>query len=233
MSLAEFDLRYLKAIPAVIGVDEAGRGPLAGPVCAAAVYLDRDFYASSWNREYGPLINDSKQLPESVREEIYDTILETGVGQIHFACHMASVDEIENLNILGATRLAMARCIQSLLDDTVCPAREIYEGEASLFGMATGPACAHVLVDGKPLKPFPHLHTAIVKGDGKSLAIALASIIAKVTRDRFMRKQAEEYPEYGFVTNKGYGTKAHIAALKSAGPCKLHRMSFLTQILSA
>lgn len=233
MSLAEFDLSFLAEAPAVIGVDEAGRGPLAGPVCAAAVCLDRGFFESGWYRDFGALVNDSKQVPESVRENLYDAILETGDGLIHHACHMATVAEIEALNILGATRAAMERCINHLLDDAHCPAMEICEGADSLFRFASGEARARVLVDGRPLKPFPHVHTAIVKGDGKSMSIALASIIAKVTRDRHMREQAALYPEYGFTTNKGYGTRAHIAALKSSGPCKLHRMSFLTQILSA
>ena len=243
MKLANFDLRFLEQVSAIIGVDEAGRGPLAGPVCAASVYLDKVFYESAWASEYGAEINDSKRLKESVRERIFDAVCTAPKGLIHFACHFATVKDIELLNILGATRKAMAQCIDELKYRTTCNYSEAFDGEDPLtevavrqgwlFQKSTDSSIAHVLVDGKPLKPFPHPHTAIVKGDAKSLAIALASIIAKVTRDRYMHKQAEAYPEYGFISNKGYGTPRHIAALKSAGPCKLHRMSFLSQILSA
>jgi ribonuclease HII len=242
MNLAEFDLDFLETVPAVIGVDEAGRGPLAGPVCAAAVYLDKAFYESRWAIEFGPEINDSKQLKETAREKIFDAVEQAKDGLIHFACHMVTVKEIEKLNILGATRKAMALCIDELRSRSSCNFSRVFEGQgppsqsparqASLFQETTGEPAAQILVDGKPLKPFPHPHTAIVKGDAKSLAIALASIIAKVTRDRYMLEQAESYPEYGFTSNKGYGTPKHIAAIKSVGPCKIHRMSFLSQILS-
>ena len=233
MQLHKFDQQHLEDVPAVIGVDEAGRGPLAGPVSAAAVYLDKRFYQSEWVLEYGSEINDSKQLKEEARERLFEAILQADEGLIHFASFMADIDDIESLNILGATRKAMANCIEQLQVLNVCPFTEPDEGSDWLFRESSGNTVARILVDGKPLKPFPYVHTAIVKGDGKSLAIAMASIIAKVTRDRYMQQQAERYPEYGFTSNKGYGTKKHIEALKSHGPCKIHRPSFLNNILSS
>ena len=242
MRLAKFDQQYLASVPAIIGLDEAGRGPLAGPVCAAAVYLDRGFYESDWFGEYGPEINDSKQLKEARREYIYEAVEKTGGDFIHYSCHMVSVEEIESLNILGATRKAMELCVKELRSKSDCRFRTALAAEdpvsqdrarqAWLFGHSQWDAVAHILVDGKPLQPCTFRHTAIVRGDGKSLAIALASILAKVTRDRYMRDQAKTYPEYGFISNKGYGTPKHIAALKACGPCKLHRMSFISRILN-
>ncbi|MDA0349756.1 MAG: ribonuclease HII [Verrucomicrobia bacterium] len=241
MNLAEFDIQFLKEVPAIIGVDEAGRGPLAGPVCAAAVYVDRSFYESSWFREYAHEVNDSKQLKEGTRERLFDAIEEQTAGLMSTACHMVSVQDIETLNILGATRKAMALCVEELMAQSTCPFECVVEGgdlpsdsaarQELLFSNSSRKGSARVIVDGKSLKPFPYAHTSIVKGDGKSLAIALASIVAKVTRDRYMRNQAKMYPEYGFTSNKGYGTPKHLTALKTMGPCKLHRMSFLTQIL--
>jgi ribonuclease HII len=182
-------------------------------------------------------------MKASAREKIFEVIQDKGGGLIHFACHMVSVKDIEKLNILGATRKAMALCVDELKSRSNCNFSQVDEGgdppslstagQSWLFPKADEPFVAQILVDGKPLKPFPHAHTAIVKGDGKSLAIAMASIIAKVTRDQYMLEQAKLYPDYGFDSNKGYGTPKHIAALKSLGPCKLHRMSFLTQILSS
>jgi ribonuclease HII len=232
MPLASFDQQFLTSVPALVGVDEAGRGPLAGPVCAAAVYLQKGFYKSDWARRYAAEINDSKQLKQDTREKIFNAIPEAEEGLIQVACHMASVEEIEELNILGATRLAMTRCIEALLSRQSCSFDHVFEGEDWLLQHGRHQEMAQVLVDGRPLKPFPYTHTAIVKGDGKSLAIALASIVAKVTRDHYMVKQAEQYPEYGFTTNKGYGTAKHRAALLRLGPCTIHRPSFLTQILT-
>ena len=230
--LTAFDQRCLDKVPAIIGVDEAGRGPLAGPVCAAAVYLDQSFYSSDWLQEYAEEINDSKQLQEPARERVFDALLEEAADLVCWTCHLVSVEEIETLNILGATRKAMALCLDELKKKSNCCFEQAYEGEGWLFQSSDDPGIAQILIDGNPLKPFPYEHTAIVKGDGKSLSIALASIIAKVIRDRYMCEQAELYPEYGFVANKGYGTPGHIAAIKESGPCKLHRMSFLSHILS-
>ena len=233
MGLDEFDLHFLETVPALIGIDEAGRGPLAGPVSAAAVYVNRAFYDSSWHRQFASQINDSKQLKESDREAVFEAMSAIPEGLIHYTCCMVEVEEIECLNILGATRKAMALCLDQLRSNDACPFEIPFEEEDWLFQNPRNPSIAQVLVDGRPLKPFPYPHTAIIKGDGKSLAIALASIIAKVTRDRFMQEQAPVYPNYGFETNKGYGTSKHIAALKACGPCKIHRASFLGQILSS
>lgn len=230
-TFADHDLRYLEEVPAIIGIDEAGRGPLAGPVSAAAVHLDKTFFDSNWFFEYAKEVNDSKQLSEAARERIFDAIGKADAGLISSACCMLPVKEIEKLNILGATRRAMAICVAKLMKDPVCRFDSVYEGSDWLFRAVSNEGVGRILVDGKPLKPFRYSHTAIVKGDGKSMAIALASIIAKVTRDRYMRRQAKRYPEYGFESHKGYGTAKHVAVLKEIGPCKLHRMSFLSQIL--
>ena len=235
--LAEFDRQFLATAPAVIGLDEAGRGPLAGPVCAAGVYLEDAFYRTDWFVRYGQEIDDSKRLSEARRERIYAAVEKTGRDVLHFSCRMVSVEEIESLNILGATRKAMELCLEDLQSNASCPflsatdaPRSIEAGQGRLPGYSSCGGTARILVDGRPLKPFAYPHTAIVKGDGKSLAIALASIVAKVTRDRYMREQAKRYPEYGFSTNKGYGTAGHMAKLKELGPCRLHRKSFIRGI---
>ena len=187
VELFEFDKEYKKVI---IGVDEAGRGPLAGPVVAAAVkiidYDDRFL-----------LINDSKKLSAKKREELFSIIMEkckVGVG-------ISTVEEIDEINILNATFEAMKRAIAKI--------DEYYE---------------IVLVDGnKLIKGYEGAQEAIVKGDGKSMSIAAASIIAKVTRDRLMESCAKDYPMYMFEKHKGYGTKIHIEKLKEHGAASIHR----------
>lgn len=235
--LAKYDRLFLTTAPAVIGLDEAGRGPLAGPVCAAAVYLEDPFYRSDWFARYGPDIDDSKRLSETRRERIYEAVRNNGRDFLHYSCRMVAVEDIESLNILGATRKAMELCLEDLRSNSSCPflsatdAPRSDEGrQGRLPGYSSSGGTARILVDGIPLKPFAYPHTGIVKGDGKSLAIALASIVAKVTRDRYMREQAKRYPGYGFSTNKGYGTPVHIAKIKELGPCKLHRKSFIRRI---
>lgn len=184
----------------LVGVDEAGRGPLAGPVVAAAVVFARDFLETEASRSLQGL-TDSKQLSAKRRELFYDLLvsnpeIEVGVG-------IVSADEIDALNILRATHLAMARAIQQL---------------APLPDLA--------LVDGLPVQGLPVPHRAIVGGDGLSLSIAAASVVAKVTRDRLLVDLAAQYPNYGFDRHKGYGTRAHLAALQRYGPCSAHRRSF-------
>lgn len=184
----------------LVGVDEAGRGPLAGPVVAAAVVFARDFLETEASRSLQGL-TDSKQLSAKRRELFYDLLvsnpeIEVGVG-------IVSADEIDALNILRATHLAMARAIQQL---------------APLPDLA--------LVDGLPVQGLPVPHRAIVGGDGLSLSIAAASVVAKVTRDRLLVELAVHYPDYGFDRHKGYGTRAHLAALQRHGPCPAHRRSF-------
>ncbi len=177
----------------VAGVDEAGRGPLAGPVSAAAVILPTRFEHD--------LLDDSKKLTEKRRELLYDEL--TSRDDIIWAHSYAEVDEISDINILKATHAAMARAVLSL---SVVP--------------------GFCLIDGLPVADFPVKSAGIVKGDGKSLSIAAASIIAKVKRDRLMIQLAEKYPEYGFEKHKGYGTKIHMAALREYGPCPIHRRTF-------
>lgn len=198
-SLYEFD----KEKGDILGVDEAGRGPLAGPVVAAAVKIHEyhDFFE---------MINDSKKLSEKKREELFDKILtycDVGVG-------IASVEEIDEVNILEATFIAMNRAIE-----------DVSKNSDVTFDT--------VLVDGnKLIKKYNGKQEFLIKGDAKSLSIAAASIIAKVTRDRIMLKFAEIYPEYHFEKHKGYGTKLHREILLEKGILPIHRKTFLKKILS-
>jgi ribonuclease HII len=177
----------------VAGVDEAGRGPLAGPVCAAAVVLPDGFEHE--------VLNDSKRLSTDQRAQIFEEI--TVIRGLVWSMVMIHAEEIDRINILRATHAAMRRAVQELF-----PA----------------PHCA--LIDGRPVPDFPLPSQALVKGDCLSLSIAAASVIAKVSRDRFMIAAAREHPEYGFEKHKGYGTRGHLAALCRHGPCPLHRRSF-------
>lgn len=177
----------------VCGVDEAGRGPLAGPVCAAAVILPPDLQIEG--------LNDSKKLSEKRREALYDVITEQALA---YGIAFADEKEIDEINILQATFLAMRRAVDRL---SVRP--DI------------------VLVDGNREPPLELPVRTIVKGDSLSANIAAASILAKVTRDRFMLEQDALYPEYGFALHKGYGTQAHYAALREHGACPIHRRTFL------
>ena len=186
----------------IAGIDEAGRGPLAGPVSAAAVVLPKGFVHEA--------LDDSKKITEKKRGIIYEELIAR--DDITWAHSYADVDEIDEINILKATHAAMARAAEAL---------------------DTKPDFC--LIDGLAVPNFPFVSEGIVKGDGKSLSIAAASIIAKVMRDRLMIKYAETYPEYGFEKHKGYGTKQHMEALHKHGPCPLHRKSFapVAQLLLA
>ena len=187
------DSFYEKGIVTICGVDEAGRGPLAGPVCAAAVILPPHLEI--------PGLNDSKKLTDKRRRELYPVIKEQAVAYgIAFATH----EEIDSINILQATYLAMERALAQL---------------------AVKPNLA--LIDGNRAKDFGLPVKTVVHGDSLSASIAAASVLAKVTRDDLMLKLAEEYPQYGFEIHKGYGTKAHYEALSAHGPSPVHRMSFL------
>ncbi|GAA5493850.1 ribonuclease HII [Rubritalea halochordaticola] len=177
----------------IAGVDEAGRGPLAGPVSAAAVILPEGFTH--------PLLDDSKKLSEKKREQIYEDLMAD--KSIRWGHCYAEVEEIDEINILKATHAAMARAVKAL-------------GEPGVY----------CLIDGLAVPNFPFGSEGLVKGDGKSLSIAAASIIAKVSRDRKMLEYAQEFPEYGFEKHKGYGTKAHLEALQNHGPTRIHRRSF-------
>ena len=194
------DLEYEAAAKAngheiIVGVDEAGRGPLAGPVSAAAVILPEGFSH--------PLLDDSKKLTEKKRDLIYEELMsDKGIIWGH---SFAEAEEIDEINILKATHAAMARAVGALK----VASEKLY-----------------CLIDGLAVPNFPYASEGIVKGDGKSLSIAAASVIAKVVRDRKMLEYAEEFPEYGFEKHKGYGTKAHLAALHEHGPTRVHRRSF-------
>jgi ribonuclease HII len=176
----------------VAGLDEAGRGPLAGPVVAAAVILPRRCQLAG--------LNDSKQLTEMERERLYDEIRQRAVG---IGVGQASEREIDAINILEATRLAMGRAIQAL------PAMPDY-----------------LLLDAIELSAVSLPQRAIIKGDTLSMSIAAASVIAKVTRDRLMRDYHRQYPQYNFQAHKGYGTAEHLRMLAEHGPCAIHRRSF-------
>ncbi len=181
----------------VAGVDEAGRGPLAGPVFAAAVILKEGAVIDG--------INDSKKLSEKKREELFEKIKENAVA---YSVYSADEKTIDDVNILNATYMAM---------------------NGAVDGLAVMPD--FVLIDGNSIKNMQTPHRTVVKGDAKSISIAAASILAKVSRDRFMAEMAEKYPEYGFEKHKGYGTKAHNEAILKYGPSPIHRRTFLKKLL--
>ncbi|HCB64001.1 MAG TPA: ribonuclease HII [Fusobacteria bacterium] len=193
MTLKEFDNSYGK----VIGVDEAGRGPLAGPVVSAAVYVI--------NGDELEEVDDSKKISEKRREIFFDKIInncEVGVG-------IVSAKDIDKINILNATMESMRIALSHMKE-----------------------AVDIVLVDGNTkIKNYYGSQLPVVKGDSKSLAIAAASIIAKVTRDKIMKEISAKYPQYLFEKHKGYGTQSHIEAIRKFGPCEIHRMSFIKKIL--
>ena len=184
---------FAGGVKLVCGVDEAGRGPLAGPVCAAAVILPPGIGI--------PGLNDSKKLTDKKRRELYDVITAQAVS---YGIAFASEQEIDEINILQATFLAMQRAMEKL-----------------------DPAPELALIDGNRAKDFGLPVRTIVGGDGLSASIAAASILAKVTRDRLMEEYDAQYPQYGFAVHKGYGTKRHYEALHAFGPCPIHRQSFL------
>lgn len=187
---------YDSGVELICGVDEAGRGPLAGPVCAAAVILPCGLEIEG--------LNDSKKLSEKKRDKLFESICSEAVS---YGIAFASVEEIEEINILNAAMLAMNRAIEKL---------------------SVKPALA--LVDGNRNSAIKMPSRCVVKGDAKCADIAAASILAKVTRDRYMLEMAEKYPAYHFEKHKGYGTKLHYEALREYGPCEIHRPSFLRKM---
>jgi len=187
---------YAEGFHLLCGVDEAGRGPLAGPVCAAAVILPRGLVI--------PGLNDSKQLTEKKREALFEPIKASALS---YGIAFATVEEIEALNILGATFLAMNRAIAQL-----------------------NPQPELALIDGNRNSGITLASRCVIKGDSLCADIAAASVLAKVSRDRYMRAMAEHYPQYGFDCHKGYGTKQHYAAIRQYGPSPIHRPSFLRKL---
>ena len=191
----EEDRLYENGYKLICGADEAGRGPLAGDVFAAAVVLPRGIEI--------PGLNDSKKLTEKRREELFDVIVEKALS---YAITRASVAEIEELNIRNAAFLAMKRAIEQIETD-------------------------FAIIDGNAFNDCPVPFMTLVGGDGKSANVAAASILAKVSRDRYMLELSEKYPEYGFEKHKGYGTKLHIEALKEYGACEAHRPLFVKKFI--
>ena len=187
---------YAGGVKRLCGVDEAGRGPLAGPVCAAAVILPQNCEIQG--------LNDSKKLTEKKREALFDVICAAAVS---YGIAFATVEEIEEYNILGATFMAMNRAV-AMLD----PVPEL------------------ALIDGNRNTGIQIPSRCVIGGDGKCADIAAASVLAKVTRDRYMLQMAELYPQYGFEKHKGYGTKAHYEAIRAYGPSSIHRPSFLRKM---
>ena len=195
--MREFENKYSE-LAYIAGLDEAGRGPLAGPVVAAAVILPKDIFL--------PFLNDSKKVTEKRRDVLFDEIKQNAIA---YGIGIASNTLIDEINILQATYEAMREAINAL---------------------STRPDI--LLVDAVHIPGIDIRQVGIVKGDAKSVNIAAASILAKVTRDRLMAEYDKIYPEYGFASNKGYGTAAHIAALKEYGPCEIHRKSFIGNFVS-
>ena len=184
----------------VAGVDEAGRGPLAGPVVAAAAILPSRWADAGLPAELAGL-NDSKQLTESQREKYFEFL--TRCAEIEFGIALADAGVIDEINILQATHRAMNDALAKL-----------------------NPLPPHALVDGRPVKTLRVPQTAIVKGDARSYSIAAASVLAKVTRDRLMLEAHAQWPEYAFAEHKGYGTAKHLAAIAKHGACPIHRLTF-------
>lgn len=217
--LIPFDKRCIGAATSLVGIDEAGRGCLAGPVVAAAVSCSGSFYRSSFCRQAGRGVDDSKRLTPRQRAAVVGRFREARHEKwIQIGIGTASVEEIERFNIYQANVLAMRRAFAAIHGD---------EGDV-LDGFLREPDAAPViLIDGKPIRTFPHPHQGVVKGDCRSFAIALAGIHAKEWRDARMRELDAEFPGYGFSTHKGYGTRQHLEALRDKGPTRHHRKQFL------
>lgn len=233
--LRGYDLRQIDGYQCLIGVDEAGRGAFAGPVAAGAVLVTRTFLDSPWVAAHARRINDSKQLTPTEREGLWDEFEAlAAAGAIHAHFGLADVAEIEQHNILGATKLAMQRALAGIYP----PAAFAQQREPDLFSSQEEIATfqprvsARILIDGLKLKHFPYPHDGVVHGDGRSLCIAMASIIAKVARDREMDRLDPLFPDYGFAQHKGYGTEEHRGAILRVGPCPHHRPSFLRKLMS-
>jgi len=233
--LRGFDLKHLEGVAQLIGVDEVGRGALAGPVVAAAVLVTREFLDSRWADTNARRINDSKQLSAAEREGLwpeFEALVSQGRIQVNYGS--ADVVEIEQFNILGATKLAMRRALEGIY-----PASAFQRTvEPDLFASAEQIAAyqpqvsARILIDGLALRNFPYPHVPVVTGDARSLCIAMASIVAKVTRDRLMAEMDTTFPGYGFAQHKGYGTEEHRDAVLRLGRCVQHREMFLRNLLA-
>lgn len=191
----------------IIGVDEAGRGPLAGPVHVGAVVFEEGFFLDGAEDAWWRQLDDSKKLTDKKREELYDLIREHALASCVVVSDRETIDEI---NILNATKKAMSEAVEQLCETLSADSRSV----------------DRVYIDGNQYIETSLPQIAVIKGDGRSYHIAAASILAKVSRDRYMVEVHETWPEYGFDRHKGYGTKAHREAIAAHGPCPLHRQSF-------
>ncbi|HUJ43830.1 MAG TPA: ribonuclease HII [Opitutaceae bacterium] len=232
--LRSFDLKQIDGYVELIGVDEAGRGALAGPVVAGAVLVTKEFLEGRWAVARSGHVNDSKQLTPAQRDAVYAEIEQLALeGQVHATYGEASVAEIEELNILGATKLAMRRALEGIYPPSAF-ARQV---EPDLFATAEEvrafqpQVSCRILIDGLALRRFIYPHTGVVRGDARSLCVAMASIVAKVTRDRLMEALEVKHPGYGFAQHKGYGTDEHRDALLRLGRCPVHRGAFLRKLM--
>lgn len=233
--LRGFDLKQIYGLEGLIGVDEAGRGALAGPVVAAAVLVSPAFLESRWAVSKSGRVNDSKQLSAADREELWHEFEElVKQGQIHANYGVSTVAEIETFNILGATKLAMRRALEGIYPPTAFERKEepdLFASERERQAFQPTVSC-RILIDGLPLRHFPYPHQGVVSGDARSLCVAMASIIAKVTRDRMMDELDKVHPGYGFAQHKGYGTEEHRDAVLKIGRSAAHRDSFLRKLFA-
>ena len=231
------DISYLSTSSAqwLIGLDEVGRGPLAGPVTAAAVAIHRDWYNEHREESYWGQVNDSKKLTATVRENLSECAYAASrisPERFYFEIASASVEEIDSVNILEATKLAMSRALEALEARMFARfPRKADSGMFELGTLGTSEPEHQILVDGRELKSFPYRHSAMVKGDSKSFAIAMASILAKVNRDSYMAVLDKDFPAYAWKKNKGYGTAGHCRAIREVGPTAHHRRTFLRKLV--
>ncbi|MCH2386721.1 MAG: ribonuclease HII [Opitutales bacterium] len=236
--LRAFDRARLSELTGLIGIDEAGRGALAGPVVASAVAVYREFYDTDWCKRNASRINDSKLLAPDEREYLYGKLrwLESK-NRLHIGVGWGDIAEIENLNILGATQAAMRRAVEGVFESAEIEPHEPDPlfADVSSDRVIDGNYLSswRIFVDGKPMKQLGYPHQAFVQGDSRSLCIAMASIIAKVTRDRTMMALDCQYPKYDLASSKGYATPSHRSAIVEEGPSPVHRSLFLKKILEA
>lgn len=229
------DRKLAKEQLGVVGVDEAGRGCLAGPVVAGAVIIPASFFSEARNRKATEGMNDSKQFDEITREKLYERVMALGLQEkIFTGTGQASVEEIEKHNIVGATCMAMTRAMKMAAEASGGLWQPEEKSFLELFEKKNeNQKSWAVLVDGRPMNKLSYQHDGLIKGDTKSLAIAMGSMLAKVTRDRIMRNLHHQFPDFGFDSNKGYGAPVHLKALDKHGPTEHHRPRFLRNILSA
>ncbi len=235
VGLVGFDKRICREAKALVGIDEAGRGCLAGPVVAAAVLCDASFYSRSWCKRNSRGVDDSKRLtPEKRAAVVARFKYAREQGWIRVGIGSSSLAEIEKHNIFNANTLAMRRALEQVL--------QLGRGNFSVQELVTDNCFNEfgntakdpvILIDGRPIRAFPLEHQGVVKGDQKSLAIALAGIHAKEYRDSLMDELDREYPQYGFSSHRGYGTQQHLEALRAHGCSPCHRPSFLKKLFAS